>query len=91
MNFYGEGFINFGVIGVVLFSLALAFIYSYFERNCFNTPSNRIFYYFLIGSLFYVFRGDLLSPFAYMVGTFCSVYFVRLLIIKHVPKAIYRS
>ena len=83
MPWWGEGYINFGYLGVLLFTLILSFATArldveYWKRGCPGKYSilKKIFYYFFVGSLFFILRGDLLSSYAFLVGTILSVLFV---------------
>lgn len=79
LNYWGEGWINFGFIGVILFSIILANInakidYKYWVRGN-ATLLFRAQYYVYLGLIFYILRGDLISCFAYTVGLLFVVFF----------------
>ncbi|WP_352296910.1 O-antigen polymerase [Pseudoalteromonas sp. 20-MNA-CIBAN-0454] len=84
MNFFGEGFINFGILGVVIFCVLLSLLCAFFDRSFWseqgviNKPS-AIFYLFLIGYLIFVLRGDLLSSFAFFMSALFSFFIVNFL------------
>lgn len=86
MPFFGEGYINFGVIGVVVFTLLLAWFlakqdYIYWHKTVKNEQSlDGIRYFLLMGLLMFVLRGDLLSGCAYTCGFVVSFYAVRMII-----------
>ncbi len=73
-TFLAEGYINFGIIGSIVFAAFLALIVARYDgwywrrggRLRFTLP--RLFYFVAIGMLFFLLRGDLLSSFAYTVG-----------------------
>lgn len=73
-TFLAEGYINFGIMGSLVFAAAMALLAArydawYWKRGGsarFSLP--RLFYFVAIGMLFYVLRGDLMSSFAYTVG-----------------------
>ncbi len=72
---FAEGYINFGVIGAVLFIALLAWLLTrydqyYWYENRGNFPI--IFYPVAIGMCFFMLRGDLLSSFAYTVGIYIT-------------------
>lgn len=74
-TFIAEGYINFGIIGSVIFIIGLAiFIARYDHWYWFSGRSkfNHLMYPAAIGMLFFMLRGDLLSSFAYSVGIYCS-------------------
>ncbi len=73
-TFLAEGYINFGFGGGLIFTALLALLIArfdgwYWQRNgqsFFSLP--RLFYFALIGMLFFVLRGDLMSSIAYTAG-----------------------
>jgi hypothetical protein len=78
MNYFGEGFINFGLLGIFLFTILLAYLTSKmdnsFKKNSENLKFNTV-YLISLGLLFFLLRGDLLSSFAFSTGIILSVYF----------------
>lgn len=76
MPYIGEGYINFGLFGIVLFSVLLAFItskldYNYeemVERSYKKVSLISIVHPMLIGYVFFIMRGDLLSSLSYAIG-----------------------
>lgn len=80
MPFMGEGYVNFGVLGVVFFMFSFGVICNNLDRYYWVTrfddrlSSYRVFYLFLLGMFFFICRGDLTSAFAYTVGLFFSFY-----------------
>lgn len=80
MPFIGEGYINFGIWGVLLFIIVLSSITAYLDKQywtvIYNTRSTRHIQYMLIlGLILFVMRGDLMSSFAYTCGFITSYYF----------------
>jgi hypothetical protein len=73
-TFLAEGYINFGIIGSLVFASLIAVVIARYDgwywrrggRIRFTLP--RLFYFVSIGMLFFILRGDLLSSFAYTVG-----------------------
>lgn len=71
-----EGYINFGIWGILLFSIIIAFVSSkydaYIATN--NTVYNfkALFYTVFLSLFFFMQRGDLLSSFAYLTGIYIS-------------------
>lgn len=73
-TFLAEGYINFGFGGGLIFTALLALLIArydgwYWQRNgqsFFALP--RLFYFVLIGMLFFILRGDLMSSVAYTLG-----------------------
>lgn len=78
-----EGYINFGIIGVLLLSILLAFTMIKF-LNWFRSGSDLkeiIAFYFAV-HLIFLMRGDLTNGIAYFVGPLIGVYFIPKLISK---------
>lgn len=73
-NFFAEGYVNFGFIGMILFVIAIAYIIAVADRMFWrngglNSSSfYNVIYLICIGLVFFVMRGDLMSSFAYTVG-----------------------
>jgi oligosaccharide repeat unit polymerase len=73
--YMAEGFINFGLIGMIFFMAVLAIMFKtldsfYWARVKAHALNNYwiIIYPSLTGAFFFIFRGDLLSSFAYTFG-----------------------
>lgn len=74
--FISEGYINFGIVGSIILSIILGmvlkkldFLYFYdIRRGSDNITLIRQTYPFLIGFLFFILRGDLLSTLSYLIG-----------------------
>ena len=68
-----EGYINFGVIGLIVFACFIGILFSsldeYRWRESTATSSDIIsaYYPFLLGFSFFAMRGDLMSSFSYTV------------------------
>lgn len=81
-NYFAEGYINFGFIGIFIFLILLAYLTAkldkiYWTKMVFmRNTSFSVVYYVLLGMLFFVLRGDLMSSFAYTMGIFFSIMFV---------------
>lgn len=73
-NYFAEGYVNFGYIGVFLFILIIAFLTARIDKifwvNIINNKNNfsLAIYPCLMSLLFFLMRGDLLSSFAYTCG-----------------------
>jgi oligosaccharide repeat unit polymerase len=79
MPYFGEGYINFGFIGILLFCIFLAFLNSSIDKRYWQStkyPFVSVYYLFLLGMEFFLMRGDLLSSFAYTVGLVAAIYMV---------------
>ena len=86
LNYWGEGWLNFGILGVPLFSLFLAFInakfdYKFWEQN--SSYNFKVVYFIYLGLIFFILRGDLISCFAYTVGMFISCYLCYKSFVRH--------
>ena len=82
MPFWGEGYINFGYLGVIIFAIALAIVIARIDSKFWNkvvTQQNLepIKYYLLLGLLIFILRGDMLSSTAYTCGIITSYYFIK--------------
>jgi hypothetical protein len=81
-NFFAEGYINFGLIGIILFLIALAFFTARMDKLywsvLFNQRNNffKVIYLIILGMLFLVLRGDLMSSFAFTCGFMLAIFVV---------------
>ncbi|WP_455543453.1 O-antigen polymerase [Intestinibacter sp.] len=81
-----EGVMNFGIIGVAIFSVLIAFIIKYLDTLYWNGQKENqgkinaitILYPFHLGFFFFIFRGDLMSSFAYLVGFSVSAFVAQI-------------
>jgi hypothetical protein len=82
MNLFGEGYINFGMLGILLFVFIVAYITKYLDQMYWihrMSGFGKRYYPFLLGLFFFMLRGDLMSSFAYTLGTVFAVIFVSLI------------
>ena len=83
MPFFAEGFINFGYIGMFMFTIGLSFFCASFDNAFWEKKMNQKahlwsgYYLLLIGGGVFVMRGDLLSSFAYIVGIALAYFFCK--------------
>ena len=83
-NYFAEGYINFGYIGILLFLIMLSFITAKIDKIYWSNQRgpnlNRsyfhVIYLVLLSMLFFILRGDLLSSFAYTCGFLLSCFTV---------------
>lgn len=73
MPYFSEGYVNFGAIGVVIFTIFLSWISVRLDTAYWfkwkNTKDFRQGYYLIsIGMVIFIMRGDLMSSFTYTVG-----------------------
>lgn len=86
MPYIGEGYINFGLLGMVLFVILIAYITARLDKEYWSyvvykdKSLDKIRYFLLLGLLFFVLRGDMLSSFAYTCGFMLSFKFVKKII-----------
>ena len=73
MNYFGEGYINFGIIGMLGFSIIIGYINGYFDRLYWisgksKVPQFALLYCISIGMEFAILRGALLNIFPVFIG-----------------------
>lgn len=88
MNYFGEGYINFGYYGIVLFTIFIAVLFSRIDKYYWSHHDSSYVlsaqYYLLVGLVIFILRGDLLSATAYTVGILLSAAFVNSFILKRI-------
>lgn len=86
MPYFAEGYLAFGIIGLLLSPVLLArivyFIDSLFYKKAMNnlsadSPFQAIAYFNLMYLLFFMLRGDFLSSYAYMCGILCANFLIN--------------
>lgn len=81
-NYFAEGFINFGLVGILLFVIIIAYVTALIDKKYwkfFYKEKNNFFqilYFIILSMLFFAMRGDLLSSTAFTVGFIVSYYFI---------------
>ncbi|TCK67796.1 oligosaccharide repeat unit polymerase [Winogradskyella wandonensis] len=81
ISFLGEGYINFGYIGMGVFLIFLALSFSYLDSRFWyfkNTSLFKIIYLVSIPFVFYILRGGLLSSYAYYISFVFLIFTVSL-------------
>lgn len=80
MHILGEGYVNFGYIGIFLFSSVLGFVFGIIDKRAWDRSSHypvlTICYPFIVCWVFFFVRGDLMSSLAGIVGTIVTINFV---------------
>jgi hypothetical protein len=79
-----EGYINFGVLGIILSAVVFAYVVANFDVKFYRYSKLtfvKLFYPVFLGLVFFVLRGDLMSSFAYSVS-FAVAAFVVLIFVK---------
>ena len=87
-----EGYINFGIIGIVLMAITLSFFMVRFIKWLYSSDSLKeiIAFYFAI-HLIFLLRGDFTNGFVYFIGTFIGVLVIPKLIWKSLKIIFKRS
>jgi oligosaccharide repeat unit polymerase len=75
MNYFGEGYLNFGFLGIVIFVIMIAYLNAKFDKlsdnqQYFNNPLFKTIYYIYLGMMIFNLRGDLISSVAFSIGLF---------------------
>lgn len=84
----GEGYINFGLIGVIIFGMMTGFLIKKFDKLYwgkvkFNSQTYLYYIYpFMLGITLFLMRGDLMSSTSFIVGLIMSSYIYFLFITK---------
>lgn len=88
MPFIGEGYFNFGFVGVFLFTIILAMIASLADKTFWGAPdlnhrkSFGPFYFVLVGGAIFFMRGDLMSSFSFLFAAVVDLWLVRYVAFK---------
>lgn len=82
-----EGYVNFGVLGLIVFAVVFALIVRALDRAFWKGRGEfiKFVYPFIVPFVFFMMRGDLLSSFAYLLGFVVSIwcmYLVNLFFIR---------
>lgn len=83
--YFAEGYINAGFLGILVFTIFLVVFTVSFDNLYWNiikpknvnSPAIEILYMFLLGLVFFILRGDLMSSFAFTVGFICTIFFIN--------------
>jgi hypothetical protein len=80
MNFLGEGYINFSVFGIVcfcgIFGIVAGVLDAKYKKHKASKSTFNVYYLMLIGMVFFIIRGDLMSSISYLIGTLTSIYII---------------
>ena len=90
MCYLGEGYINFGTVGVFVYMIILAIITAkldskYVGIHKYGTGDKDFFnmiYYIIVSFIIFLMRGDMMSSFAYLIGYLSSYYFIKKIIVR---------
>lgn len=91
-NYFAEGYINFGFLGIFLFTIILAYISANADVRYLREIKNQqtslkkyeILYILSSGFMIFLLRGDLLSSFAYLIGFISSIIFANNLMFEKI-------
>ena len=87
MPFWGEGYINFGYFGVIIFTIVLSVVLAKLDSKywCITSKRSRdldsIKYFLLLSLLIFILRGSMISAVAYTCGIMVSFYFVKTVVL----------
>lgn len=85
MNYFGEGYVNFGFTGIFLFIIFISYLNARYDKYYWNNIENKDwkswYYNLFLGLEFFILRGDLLSSTAFSIGFLTST-----IIIFHIIK-----
>jgi oligosaccharide repeat unit polymerase len=84
--FLSEGYINFGVLGVVLFTLILAFLSLICDLYESKKDFRLVFSLYTSFHMFFMLRGDLMSSFSYLIATLTAIYFLPNILEKSITR-----
>lgn len=85
-NYFAEGYINFGFIGIILFTILISFFTAkadnlFWKNFKHNFRSNfDLIYLISLGFIFFILRGDLLSSIAYFIGYLSALKLILILV-----------
>ena len=80
MPFPAEGYINFGILGIILFAFILALISKITDKWYKYNDLRLFFSLYVCFHMVFMLRGDLMSSFAYLVGNLLAIFFVPLIL-----------
>ncbi len=86
MPFIGEGYVNFGLMGSLIFMLFLGILLGNLDRVAWNLKRlNKdclflYYYYFLFGLVFFLMRGDLINSITFISGMTASFWMLVLIL-----------
>ena len=86
--YFAEGYINYGFFGILLFTIFIAWFSASFDKIYWESKYSKrynyffeLIYFLLLGLIFFMMRGDLLSSFAFTIGFVSSAISVYLMIL----------
>lgn len=91
MPLIGEGYINFGIVGSILFMFLFGILLGNLDRVAWKLKTSNdshiflFYYYFLFGWVFYILRGDLINALPVLVG-FTLAFWLLVLILNFLSR-----
>ena len=86
MPYFGEGYINFGFLGVIVFVILISYVMAKLDSHYWNVVTlksiDQIRYFILLGLLIFILRGDLMSSCAFTCGFLASFYTIKRILYK---------
>lgn len=87
INFFAEGYLNFGMAGVFLFVVALAVVCAWADRAFWSDERNFsrpivLYYFSWIGILIFLLRGDMMSGVAFTMGLMVAHKLAEFVLVK---------
>lgn len=88
---FGEAYVNFGIIGIILFSILVSWIMikldcAYWNSGNIGNSMIKNVYPFLVLFILIVFRGDLLNAYSWLIGYIVVLVLLRIVFIKRKDK-----
>jgi len=80
MPFPAEGYINFGILGIILFALILALVSKITDKWYKYNDLRLFFSLYVCFHMVFMLRGDLMSSFAYLVGNLLAMFYFPLVL-----------
>ena len=91
MPLIGDGYINFGIVGSILFMFLFGILLGNLDRVVWKLKRSNeshifiFYYYFLFGWVFVIMRGDLINAFAVLVG-FTAAFWLLVLFLNFLSR-----
>lgn len=87
VNFFAEGYLNFGMAGVLLFVVVLAAVCAWADRVFWSDELNFsrpivLYYFSWIGILIFLLRGDMMSGVAFTMGLMVSHFVAEFIVLR---------
>jgi len=80
MPFPAEGYINFGILGIILFAFTLALVSKITDKWYKYNDLRLFFSLYVCFHMIFMLRGDLMSSFAFLVGNLLAMFYFPLVL-----------